>query len=77
MEVKNSMRQCFAYGNDCMALNVKPTSYYCKNCKFFKTKTQFDAAMQEAEESLRRRGLKRKTITVHGEKRITVAPDYD
>ena len=77
MEIKNSMKMCFAYGSDCMVLTVKPTPQYCESCKVFKTKRQFDAAMQEAEESLKRRGLKRKSITVHGEKKIIAAPDYD
>lgn len=80
MVVSNSMMQCFAYdaqSNECDVLTDKPYGEKCAKCKFFKTDKQFDKAMQEAEESLKLRGLKRKHITRDGEKIVTAVPDYD
>lgn len=72
--------QCFAYdaqSNECDVLIDKPYREKCAKCKFFKTDKQFDNAMQEAEDSLRLRSLKRKQITRDGEKIVTAVPDYD
>ncbi|MGN0623634.1 MAG: hypothetical protein ACI4JA_06760 [Oscillospiraceae bacterium] len=80
MVMNNSMLQCFGYDeakNECSVLVVKPCKEKCAQCKFFKTKKQFDKAILDAEESLMNRGLKRKHVTIYGSTIVTAVPDYD
>jgi len=68
------MEKClFDFPRECGALRVK----HCEGCKFRKTATEYSTGVYEAEQSLKRRGLRAVKKFRYGEFIMTVEKVVD